>query len=83
MATFTKPQAGPWAAMIRMKGWPIISKTPRTKCDAKDLPTRAEDRMVRGVFIQRGVSECLLFEEALDRYLKEVTTTKGSARFRE
>jgi hypothetical protein len=62
MATFTKTPAGTWKAMIRMKGWPTTSKTFRTKRDAEDWSRRTEDEMVRGVFIQRSASECLLFE---------------------
>lgn len=76
MATITKTPAGTWKAMIRMKGWPASSKTFRTKRDAEDWSRRTEDEMVRGVFIQRSASERLVFSDALDRYLKEVTSTK-------
>ncbi len=57
-------------------GWPTASKTFRTKRDAEDWSRRAEDEMVRGVYIQRSGSERMTLEAALKRYLSEVTPTK-------
>ena len=34
--------------------------------------------MVRGIYIERGISERFTFAKALDRYLSEVTPTKRS-----
>jgi integrase len=76
MATFVKTDAGTWKAIIRKQGWPITSKTFRTKRDATDWARSAEDEMVRGVYISRAGAERLTVKEALQRYLKEVTPTK-------
>jgi len=76
MATLVKTDAGTWKAIIRRQGWPITSKTFRTKRDAMDWARSTEDEMVRGVYISRAGAERLTVEEALQRYLKEVTPTK-------
>lgn len=77
MATVTKTPSGTWKAIIRKVGWPTTSKTFRTQRDAIDWARRTEDEMVRGVFIQRAPSERLTFNDAIDRYLKEVSITKS------
>ena len=79
MATIVKTASGTWKALIRKQGWPSTAKTFRTKRDAEDWSRRTEDEMVRGVYIQRGASERLTFDAALDRYLAEVTPTKKPA----
>ena len=79
MATIVKTPSGTWKALIRKNGWPTTAKTFRTKRDAEDWSRRTEDEMVRGVYIQRGASERLTFDAALDRYLTEVTPTKKPA----
>lgn len=76
MATIVRTPSETWKAVIRKHGWPTASKTFRTKRDAVDWARRAEDDMVRGVYIERGASERLTFGLALDRYLAEVTPTK-------
>lgn len=76
MATIVKTPSGTWKALIRKTGWPATAKTFRTKRDAEDWGRRTEDEMVRGVYIQRGPSERMTVEDALKRYLKEVTSTK-------
>jgi integrase len=78
MATVTKTPSGTWKAIIRKVGWPTTSKTFRTQRDAMDWSRRTEDEMVRGVFIQRAPSERLTFNDAIDRYLKEVSVTKSA-----
>ena len=76
MATVVKIPSGTWKAIIRKQGWPTKAKTFRTKRDAEDWARRAEDGMVRGIYIERGTSERFTFAKALDRYLSEVTPTK-------
>lgn len=78
MATVTETPSGTWKALIRKSGWPTTSKTFRIKRDAMDWARRTEDEMVRGVFIQRAASERLTLDDALDRYLKEVSPTKSA-----
>jgi len=76
MATITKTPSATWKAIIRKRGWPTSIKTFRTKRDAQDWARRTEDEMVRGIYIDRADSDCLLLKTALDRYLREVSPTK-------
>ena len=76
MATITKTPSNTWKAMIRKRGWPTTIKTFRTKRDAQDWARRTEDEMVRGMYIDRAGSDRLLLTHALDRYLREVSSTK-------
>ena len=76
MATITKTPSSTWKAIIRKRGWPTTIKTFRTKRDAKDWARRTEDEMVRGVYIDRAGSDRILLKRALDRYLREVSSTK-------
>ena len=77
MARVAKTPSGTWKAIIRKVGWPTTSKTFRTQRDAADWARRTEDEMVRGVYIQRAQSERFILDDALDRYLKEVSVTKS------
>jgi len=76
VATITKTPSSTWKAVIRKRGWPTSIKTFRTKRDAQDWARRTEDEMVRGVYIDRADSDRLLLNKALDRYLREVSSTK-------
>lgn len=76
MATLTKTPAGSWKAEIRLKGWPRVNKTFRTKRDAQDWARAKEDEMVQGSFINRDKSENTTVRSAFDRYVKEVVPTK-------
>ncbi len=76
MATLVKTDLGKWKAVIRKTGWPTASKTFRTKRDAEDWARRTEDDMVRGACIQRASADRMTVEDALKRYLAEVTPTK-------
>lgn len=76
LATLVKTDLGRWKAVIRKAGWPTASKTFRTKRDAEDWARRTEDDMVRGAYIQRASADRMTVEDALKRYLAEVTPTK-------
>ncbi|MCP3870679.1 MAG: site-specific integrase [Gammaproteobacteria bacterium] len=76
MATITKTPSNTWKALIRKRGWPTAIKTFRTKRDALDWARRTEDEMVRGVYIDRADASQLLLKTAMDRYLREVSSTK-------
>jgi len=76
MATLVKTPSGTWKAVIRKAGWPITTKTFRTKRNADDWARRTEDEMVRGVYVQRSAAERMTVEDALQRYLREVTPGK-------
>ncbi|MGD0860516.1 MAG: site-specific integrase [Terracidiphilus sp.] len=76
MATIFKRPSGSWKAMIRKTGWPMVTKTFRIKRDAEDWARRAEDEIVRGVYIDRATADRMTVKEALERYLAEITPTK-------
>lgn len=76
VATIVKTESGTWKALIRKTGWPSTAKTFRTKRDAEDWSRRTEDEMVRGAYIQRAGADRLTVEDALVRYLAEITPTK-------
>ncbi len=76
MATITKNSGGNWKALIRRKGWPTVSKTFRVKRDAENWARTTEDEIIRGIYVPRSQSEKYTLANALDRYTKEVTTTK-------
>ena len=76
MATINKTPSNTWKALIRKRGWPTTIKTFRTKRDAQDWARRTEDEMVRGVYIDRADASQLLLKTAMDRYLREVSSTK-------
>jgi hypothetical protein len=76
MATIVSTPSGTHKALVRMKGWPTVSKTFRLKRDAIDWARRTEDEMVRGVYISRSGSERLTVKEALQRYLEDSYTDK-------
>ena len=79
MATITKTPSKTWKAIVRKRGWPTTIKTFRTKRDAEDWARSTEDEMVRGVYIGRTEAIQLLLKKALDRYLREVSTTKKAS----
>ncbi|WP_342116511.1 site-specific integrase [Pseudoduganella sp. OTU4001] len=79
MATFVTTPHGKHKAIIRMAGWPIKTKTFQFKRDAKNWARDTEAEMVRGVYIERSVSEKLTIAKALEQYLAEVTPTKRPA----
>jgi len=76
MATIVKKPSGSWKAVVRKAGWPLQSKTFRTKRDAEDWARRSEDEMVRGAYIQRATADRLTVATAMERYLSEVVPTK-------
>ncbi|MDA0824750.1 MAG: hypothetical protein O3C28_20365 [Proteobacteria bacterium] len=76
MATITKTPSKTWKAAIRKRGWPATIKTFRTKRDAEDWARRTEDEMVRGVYIDRADANRMLLKTAIDRYLRDISSTK-------
>lgn len=79
MPTIAKTKSGTWKALVRKNGWPTTIKTFRVKRDAEDWARRVEDEMVRGAFIRRAPSERMTVDDALTRYLAEVTPTKKAS----
>ena len=76
MAYISQAPSGSWKAVIRRTGNPTVSKTFRLKIDAEQWARKAEDEIIRGVYISKSHSEKTTIAKALDRYLKEITPTK-------
>jgi len=76
MACIYQAPSGSWKAVTRRTGKPTVSKTFHLKIDAEQWAWKAEDEIIRGVYIPKSHSEKTTIAKALDRYLKEITATK-------
>ena len=79
MAVITKRKTGKgerWQAKVRRKGWPPASQTFDRKADAEAWARAIEREMDVGTFVQRADAERTTFQEAADRYKREVLPTK-------
>lgn len=79
MATFQK-RSGNWRAIIRRQGYPPISRTFDSKADAEAWARDEENKMDRGIFLDRREAEATTLREALERYEREVTPRKKGAK---
>ena len=79
MATFRK-RSGSWQALVKKKGFGQIARTFDTKAAAEAWAKVTESEMVRGIFIPRKEAENTTLFEALDRYEREVSSTKKGHR---
>ena len=75
MAYFRK-RSGAWEASITKKGFERTSRTFDTKAEAEAWAAVVESEMARGIFVSRQESEKTTLSEALDRYEKEVSSSK-------
>jgi len=78
MATFIKRGDAQWQAKVRKKGYPVQTKTFKTKARAEQWARTVESEMDRGVFMSTSIAENTLLSELIDRYLEEVAPTKKS-----
>lgn len=76
MASIDKRENGKWQAKIRRKGWPAVSKTFQTAKDAEAWSRATEREMDIGAYVQRDDAERTTFEQAGDRYRREVLPSK-------
>ena len=75
MAYFQK-RSGSWRAIVKRKGFDRITRTFDTKASAEAWARQIEAEMDRGVFVSRKEAESTTLSEALDRYEREVSSTK-------
>lgn len=69
-----------WRAQIRRKGYPTLSATFDTKAEAQRWAAEIEGDMSRSRFVDTREAESTTLEEALERYINEVSESKkGSA----
>lgn len=80
MATFEQRASGYWQAKVRRKGLPVQSKTFARKVDAEAWARDVENKIDRGVFVDRREAETTTLAEALLRYEREVTVKKKAQR---
>lgn len=69
-----------WRAQIRRKGYPTLSATFDTKAEAQRWAAEVEGDMSRARFVDIREAEATTLDEALSRYLSEVTPAKKGAK---
>lgn len=79
MATFRK-RSGSWQALVKKKGFGQIARTFDTKAAAETWAKVTESEMVRGVYVSQKEAESTSLFEALDRYEREISSTKKGHR---
>lgn len=80
MANIRELESGKWQVQIRHRGTRPIAKSFKTKTEADRWARLLESEFDRGVFVDRTESERATVGELIDRYLREVTPKKKSAR---
>jgi len=80
MAYMRELGSGRWQVVVRRKGHKPVSDTFPTKDKANQWARAIESQMDRGMFVDRSEAERTTVADLIDRYLKEVTPTKKSAK---
>lgn len=80
MASFHERSSGRWQAKIRRLGAPMLSKTFVTKTQAVAWARKVESEMERGVWRDTSAADRTTLSECFDRYEREVTPRKRSAK---
>jgi len=80
MATIEQRPNGTWRTKIRRKGYPALSATFDTKAEAQRWAAEIEGDMSRARFVDMREAESTTLAEALDRYYREVSSTKKGAK---
>jgi len=78
MATYEKRGDLQWRARVRHKGCPETSRTFLHKKDAEQWARDTEASMSRGTYIDFTETETTLLSAALDRYAREISSSKKS-----
>ena len=68
-----------WQAQVRRKGFPTQSRTFDKKGSAQAWARQVEGDMERGVFVATSLADKTALADALDRYAREVTSSKKGA----
>lgn len=68
MATIRERESGYWQAVVRRKGWPVQSKSFRTKTEADTWARAVEAEMDKGSFVSANVAERTTFKELAERF---------------
>lgn len=76
MPTLVKTESGNWKAVIRIRRWPTTAKTFRLRSHALEWARQTEHEMRLGTFTRRNKFHAIEFNDAIERYLSEVTPRK-------
>lgn len=76
MATIIKLAAGRWQAKIRRKGYPMQAKTFDSRAKASHWARSIESQLDKGILLDTREAGRTSLREALERYLREVTSQK-------
>lgn len=79
MANIRKAPSGKYAVQVRRHGHSPQFRSFNTLKDAQQWARDIERDMDRGVFVDKSEAEATTLEQALDRYLREVTLNKKGA----
>ena len=71
MAVFDQRDSGYWQARVRRKGWPVQSKTFRTRSEAEIWARSVETNMDRGAFVSTVLAEKTLFKDLAKSFKSE------------
>ena len=74
MASISRRGNLQWRVRVRIKGYPVQTRTFETRTDAEAWAKITESEMVRGVFISRKGAENTSLAEALERYERKNET---------
>jgi len=76
MATYRKRGPRQWQVQVRKKGYPLQSKTFKSKAAADAWVRTIEHEMDQGLFFCRNAAEKTTLRELLERYQSEITPKK-------
>jgi len=79
MANIRKAPSGKYAVQVRRHGHSPQFRSFNTLKDAQQWARDIERDMDRGVFVDKSEAEATTLEQALDRYLREITLNKKGA----
>lgn len=79
MASITRRGDLQWQARVRRKGYHVQIKTFNTRAEVEAWARQIESEIDRGVFVSRAEAESTTLIEALDRYEREIASSKKGA----
>ena len=80
MATIRQQKNTRWQAIIRRRGFKMLTKTFSTQEHALMWARYIESEIDRGIFVDRTEAERTSMGELFDRYEREITPHKKSAK---
>lgn len=72
MATIRKRGELQWQAIVKRKGYPLVSKTWNTRKEAEAWARQIESEIDRGVYVSRSEAERTTLHDLIERYRVEV-----------